>query len=78
MAVISTHLAPCMIFWGGGGLKHTLIQCGSSVMLALHTYNLDHTLENICLNKTCDVSFFSTVLCLFFLSPDFYLQVSRS
>lgn len=41
-------------------------------MLALHTYNLDHTLENFCLNKTCDVLFFfSTVLCLFYLSPDF-------
>lgn len=88
MRVSSTHPAQSMI-WGlqkqGRWLKHALIQCGSSVVLALHTFHLDCTLRNYIssFNKTCDVLIYS-----FFFSPNtrvfvtlwpspFYLWVTR-
>lgn len=42
-------------------------------MLALHTFNLDHTLGNyIFLNKACDVLFFQRRSCLFMSAECFF------
>lgn len=59
-------------------LKHILLQCGSSVVLALHTFHLDCTLGNyiIFLNKS--MIFFSRVVLLFWTSTEFTFRSQDS